>query len=188
MNSETFTRPESLPGFTEQLKSQIEQLVHTSTDRNAPISQREWDELLRYLLDFKGSNDDWEGFLEKGQIDELVLVQKKALKLLEQMDRVKRRGLTWGLDLENSKYSVEEFAEHLKSLAEMSPKSPFEADRLRGDKGWARHQNELRGMLQVKLDIWWERVSGTKPTVEEKPSAKKKPENDQSCHLRVFFR
>ena len=164
--SENSTEPsDKLPHFDNNLRAQIDEITFKVC--GAQILEEEWRSLRRHLLNYKKAHDDWDGYLKKGQISKLNRVQKSAEKLLAEITRVSNSELAWALDIGDPLHSIDSLVEQLIALARMDPKSPYAEEKSKKQRGWASHEEELRGKLQIEIDAWWLNVTGTCPKVQD---------------------
>tara|TARA_R110002051_G_scaffold111308_1_gene183933 strand:+ start:1748 stop:2443 length:696 start_codon:yes stop_codon:yes gene_type:complete len=129
------------------------------------VSAKEWNTLEATLNNFRKSFIDWDGYLNKGEIAKVRAIASKATKLKLAVEQAQQRGLGKIIEYELGPTTSDQLLASLELLSKIEPISPKTLDgKNRMD---VPYHVELKADLQLWLDSWWVRVTGSPAETEE---------------------
>ena len=158
-------RPDSdeiveLPGFTDQLREQMQNHLQEGVGRDIVVSDGQWvalrDILNAYVLDAKF----WKGFPTAERLEPVLAVRKKSSALIIALEQLRSSDMAYVLE-----FSADEAAQLndlLRALSTLDLRSPRVLSEM--DTGDERHRDTSRESLLSKVENWWTSVSGLKST------------------------
>lgn len=162
--------------FAEEMNAIIAKAYDERGTQTSEVAPEAWDQLESILIEYLQNLIDWDGYLKKGQIDDLARLAKDAKKLRSDWERIQKSGASWfvGSLLEIKSFSNQDFIRFLELahvLAEMDPRSPIAEpaslypSRKLVTADWTSPGS--RPELQLKLDEWWVLNTGLPKDVDE---------------------
>ncbi len=133
-----------------------------SIDLNVPAS--EWDLLEAILRGIYQSFNDWQGYLNKTEMAKIRGIASKAAKLASAMAHAEQSGLGKIIDFELSPFTSDQILAALTVLSKITPRGPKADDALKPHG--MRFEDNLKAELQLKLDAWWVRNTGSPAETE----------------------
>ena len=122
----------------------------------------QWEDLNRILTDYQQEALLYDGFLNKGEVDEYNQLQKYADKLLGAISAYKSAGREKLIEVDlKQEGDLDRLVGMLTCLRDGEIGSP-KLD-VGGKQYWEASLKRAAGFLQIRLDEWWTEVTGAPP-------------------------